>query len=113
MHEMSIAQSLIDIIREEMVKHDAKAIRSVRLSIGQMTAIVPDSLSFCFEVITAGTELEGAKLIMEIVPLRGYCHSCDSEFEIKDYAFACPSCGSTEIKTIAGQDLSIVEMEVD
>ena len=113
MHEMSIAQSLIDIVRDEMLKHDAKSLRSVRLNVGQMTAIVPDALSFCFQVITDGTEMEGARLIMEIIPLMGYCSECEEEFEIKDYAFLCPSCGSTKINTIGGQDLSIVEIEVD
>ena len=113
MHEMSIAQSLIEIIEEEMLKYDARILRSVRLNIGQMSAIVPDALSFCFKVITSGTELEGARLIMDIIPLKGYCYTCESEFEIKDYTFICPSCGTTKIETIAGQNLSIVEIEVD
>lgn len=113
MHEMSIAQSLIDILKEEMLKNNAKTLRSVRLNVGQMTAIVPDALSFCFQVVTDGTEMEGAKLIMEIIPLRGYCNECEEEFEIKDYAFVCPSCDSKKINTIGGQDLSIVEIEVD
>ena len=110
---MSIAQSLIDILRDEMLKHDAKTLRSVRLNVGQMTAIVPDALSFCFQVVTDGTEMEGARLIMEIIPLVGYCSECEEEFEIKDYAFVCPLCDSTKINTIGGKDLSIVEIEVD
>ncbi|HDG98853.1 MAG: hydrogenase maturation nickel metallochaperone HypA [Deltaproteobacteria bacterium] len=113
MHEMSIAQSLLDIIKEEMAKNDAKVLRTVRLHIGQLTAIVPESLSFCFEVMTAGTELEGAKLIMEIIPLVGHCQSCDRDFQIENYAFACPYCQSTDIKTVSGEELSIVEMEVE
>ena len=110
---MSIAMSMIEMVREEMQKCDAKTLRSVRLNIGQMAAIVPDSLSFCFEVITKGTEMEGARLMMDVIPLKGYCNTCESEFEIKDYVFACPSCGDTNIKTISGQDLAIVEIEVD
>lgn len=110
---MSIAQSLIAIIEEEMDKHGAKVLRSVRIHIGQMSAVVPDALSFCFQVITEGTALEGALLHMEIVPLKGYCLACGKEFEIEDYAFVCPTCGSTRIESIAGQDLSIVEIEVD
>ena len=113
MHEMSIAQSLIDIIKEEMTRHDASVLRSIRLHIGQLSAIVPQSLSFCFEVITSGTELEGAKLIMEVIPLRAMCRECKQAFEIKDYAFECPHCGSPDIKTISGQEMSIVDMEVD
>ncbi len=113
MHEMSIAQSLIDVVKEEMVKHEAKTLRSVRLDIGEMSAIVPDALSFCFEVAVTGTELEGARLIMDVIPVKGLCHECKSEFEVKDYTFVCPSCSNTKIETIAGQNLSIVEIEVE
>ena len=113
MHEMTIAQSMIEIINEEMLKNKATNLRSVRLNIGQMSAVVPDSLSFCFEVITSGTELEGAKLIMDIIPLKGCCHACEEEFEIKDYTFTCPACGNTKIEAVSGHDLSIVEIEVD
>ena len=113
MHEMSIAMSMIEIVREEMQKCDAKALRSVRLNIGQLSAVVPDALSFCFEVITKGTEMEGARLMMDIIPLRGYCSTCEKEFEIKDYVFACPLCGTKEIETLSGQELAIVEIEVE
>lgn len=113
MHEMSIAQSLIEIIKEEMLKHKAKGLRSVRLHVGQMASIVPDALSFCFEVITAGTELQGARLVMDVIPLRGICRACNKDFDILDYAFLCPLCGGTEIDTLGGQDLSIVEMEIE
>jgi hydrogenase nickel incorporation protein HypA/HybF len=113
MHEMSIAQGLLDIIREEMEKHQATVLRSVRLNIGQLSAIVPKSLSFCFEIMTAGTRLEGARLNMEIIPLRGVCRACKREFEIENYAFECPHCQSRDIETISGHELSIVEMEVD
>lgn len=113
MHEMSIAQSLVAILQEEMAKHGAASLRSVRLSIGEMSAIVPESLSFCFEIIIQGTPLEGAKLVMDRIPLKGYCPKCDKTFDIKDFVFLCPDCASTTIETIEGQGLSIVEMEVE
>jgi hydrogenase nickel incorporation protein HypA/HybF len=113
MHEMSIAQSLVEIIQEEMAKNQARVLRSVRLHVGEMSAVVPDSLSFCFEVITAGTEMEGARLMMDIVPLEGRCLSCGEAFRIKDYVFFCPACGGGDVETVSGQELSIVEIEVE
>jgi len=110
---MSIAQSLITILQEEMTKHGATVLRSVRLSIGEMSAIVPESLSFCFEIIVQGTPLEGTKLLMDRIPLKGYCTDCERPFDIKDFVFVCPTCGSTTIETIEGQELSIAEMEVE
>ena len=113
MHEMTIAQNLIQILREEMGRHGARSLKSVHLDIGQMSAVVPEALSFCFEVATSGTDMEGVRLVMNVVPLKGYCPQCKKEFEIKGYTFICPSCGSTEIKTIGGRELSVVEIEVD
>jgi hydrogenase nickel incorporation protein HypA/HybF len=113
MHEMSIAQSLIDILREEMTRHGATVLKSVRLRIGQLSAVVPDSLSFCFEVITSGTEMEGAQLLMDITPLKAICLECHKGFDIEAYRFTCPYCSSPNIETTSGHDLSIVEMEVE
>jgi len=113
MHEMSIAQSLLDVIKEEMRKNNATVLKSALVHIGQLSAIVPESLSFCFEVMTSGTELEGAKLNMKIIPLTGNCRKCGQTFEIENYAFECPFCDSKDIETLSGQELSIVEMEVD
>jgi hydrogenase nickel incorporation protein HypA/HybF len=113
MHEMSIAQSLIEIIQEEMDRHGAVHLRTVHLQVGEMSAVVPESLAFSFEVITAGTPLEGARLVIETVPLEGNCKDCGKPFKIKDYVFLCPACGSTRVDTVAGQELSLVDMEVE
>ena len=113
MHEMSIAQSLVDILKEEMARHNVHRLRSVKLHVGQLSAIVPESLSFCFNVIVSGTELEGARLDMEIIPLKAFCQDCRENFEVENYTFVCPLCQGTNIRTEAGQDLSFVEMEVD
>ena len=113
MHEMSIAQNVIDIIREEMALNNATLLRSVRLHIGQLSAVVPESLQFCFDVITAGTNMEGAVLNMELLPLMGYCPGCDREFEIKEHTFLCPFCGERKIHILSGRELSIVEIEVE
>ncbi len=113
MHELSIAQNIVNIVQEEMRKCDAESLKMVRLKIGTMSAIVPESLSFCFGLITDGTKFEGAELIMDIIPLKGSCRDCRNEFEIEDYAFECPSCQSRKIETISGREMAIVEIEVD
>jgi len=55
MHEMSIAQSLLDIVLEESRKHDLASVRVVRLQIGAMAGVVPEALTFCFELLTRDT----------------------------------------------------------
>ena len=113
MHEMSIALNIISIVTDEMEKNNAGVLRSVRLKIGKMSAVVPDSLSFCFEIITKDTPLDEARLVIDIAPLMGFCRICEEEFEMDCYSFSCPNCGCTGIETISGHELSIVEIEVD
>lgn len=113
MHEMSIAQGLIDILREEMTKHRAERLRRVKVRIGELSGVVPEALSFCFGVIVEGTPMEGAALELERVPLEGRCRACGERFRIRNYAFQCPECGDGSIEIVSGRDLSIVEMEVD
>jgi hydrogenase nickel incorporation protein HypA/HybF len=113
MHEMSIAQSMIDIVQDEMRRHNAKILRSIHVNIGRFSSIVPEALSFCFEIITKDTDMAGARLFIDIIPLMGRCVSCNKEFEITDYSFLCPFCGGMKVDTISGQELSVVNIEVD
>jgi len=113
MHEMSIAQSLIDIVQEEMHRHGAVRLRRVRLRIGELSAVVPASLAFCFDVIVEGTPMQGAELEMEQVPLEARCRDCQAEFRVEAFVFECPACAGANTEIIAGRDLSIVDMEVE
>ncbi|MBN1847025.1 MAG: hydrogenase maturation nickel metallochaperone HypA [Deltaproteobacteria bacterium] len=101
---------MILIIKEEMAKHDVHVLKSVKLEIGKLSAVVPASLLFCFSIMTKGTNLEGAELIMEMIPLKATCTVCGETFEIIDHTFICPHCESRDIETIAGQELTIVEI---
>lgn len=113
MHEMSIVQSLLSIIEDEMVKNNAVKLRSVRVKIGVMSGVVPESISTCFEILTSKTDMNGAELKMDIVPLIGYCRKCEREFKVVAYNFLCPECDSTDIDIISGREMNIVEIEVD
>jgi hydrogenase nickel incorporation protein HypA/HybF len=113
MHELSLAQSILDIVEQEMVRHGASRVNIIRLEVGEFTAVVPESLLFCFEVITKGTPFEGVRLEMNPVPLTGRCRGCGEEFKIRDYHFSCPRCGAKDIETIAGKELQIKEIEAE
>ena len=113
MHEMSIVQSLISIVEEEMLKNRATALKSVRVNIGAMSGIVPEALRTCFEVLTSKTDMRGAVLKMDIAPLIGYCRKCKENFEVIEYNFSCPECDSADVEIISGREMSIVEIEVD
>lgn len=114
MHEMSITASILEVIREQMVKSEVKRLKSIKLRIGELTAIEPDSLRFCFEASIDGSPLEGAVLEIETVPLTGRCSDCSKVFGLEQYlSSVCPHCGGAASDLISGRELDIVSMEVD
>ena len=96
MHELSVATSLLNIIRQEMDKHGTTKLLSVKVVCGKLSNVVPEALSFAFEALTKGTTMEGALLELEEIPLTMRCRVCATEFtpELANALFApCPQCG--------------------
>jgi hydrogenase nickel incorporation protein HypA/HybF len=112
MHEMSIAQNIVDIIGQYVPEEQADAVRLLRVRVGRMAGIVPDSLDFCFSAIVGGTPLGRARLDFEEVEVRSRCGSCGAVFFVEGAQFLCPQCGSADVKLISGTELQVVEIEV-
>ncbi len=108
MHELSITQSIVSAVVERM--RDAP-IKRVKVEIGALSGIVPDAVHFCFEMATAGTTLEGAKLEIVEPPGKGRCRDCGTEFETLEPLPLC-DCGSADVELLGGQELRIREVEV-
>jgi len=113
MHEMSIAQSLLDIILQEGETHHVRRVVSVALKVGELSSVVPESLRFCFELIAQGTIVEGAELQIERVPVTSRCEDCGAKFSVEQLAFICPSCGSRRVEVLSGRELNIQSLEVE
>lgn len=113
MHEMSIIRSMLDIVRREMEANGIHALKKLRVRIGELTAVEPDALMFCFDVSIKGTPFEGAVLEIEEIPLTGQCRECGAEFRITAFDNRCPKCGSTGIERVSGHELDIISMEGD
>jgi hydrogenase nickel incorporation protein HypA/HybF len=113
MHEMSIAQGILDIVLETAAKHSAVKVTCIKLLIGQMTQVEPESLTFGFEVLSAGTIAGGAKVEITIVPLVGECSSCGQQFTVEKYRFFCPFCNSASVVVVSGRELAVDYLEVE
>ncbi len=113
MHELAIANSIVNTVLEEAKKRNYKSVTAIGLRIGALSDVVEEALDFGFSAITAGTLLEGTKLEIESVPVTGACSACKEVFEVKGFVFVCPGCGSSDITVEKGQELDIVYIEVD
>ncbi|WP_329053078.1 hydrogenase maturation nickel metallochaperone HypA [Amycolatopsis sp. NBC_01488] len=108
MHEMAVTQSVVDAI---VARLGEAAVSRVRLEIGRLSGVVPDSVRFCFDVLCAGTSLEGARLEIAEPPGRARCNDCGEEFGLDDFIVLCP-CGSANASVLAGRELRIASVEV-
>jgi hydrogenase nickel incorporation protein HypA/HybF len=113
MHEMSIAQNIVEIVEEILQNESGSSVSKVCVKIGELIAVVPESLQFCYSAITAGTTLEKSKLVIEEIPVKVRCKKCESLFRVQSFVFQCPECNGTELETISGRELSVSEIEVD
>ncbi len=114
MHEASVAISLIETVSALCQKEGYNSIEAVRLKIGRAAGILPDALLFAFDVAKTGTLANEAELIIEYVALGGFCRECGSQFETEErYIYACPACNSSAIKITRGDEMQIIDMEVN
>jgi hydrogenase nickel incorporation protein HypA/HybF len=114
MHEASIAMSLIETVSELCLKEGYHSIESVRLKVGKAAGLLPDALVFAFDMAKAGTPASQAELIIEYIPIGGFCRECGTQFESEErYIFSCPECNSGAIKITRGNEMQIIDMEVN
>ncbi len=111
MHEMSIAQSLLEIVLEAGRQHQLKQVKTIRLQVGEMAAVVPESLSFCFNLISENTIAAGAEIEIENIPVVARCSDCGTLFEVEYLSFICPQCQAPAFELVSGREMSLLNIE--
>jgi hydrogenase nickel incorporation protein HypA/HybF len=113
MHEVNIAEGLLDIVTENCKKQGYSGIESIKVKIGKASGIVPEALLFAFESMKVGTIAEQASLNIEEIPVSGFCSTCNSHFTVDEaYVLCCPHCQGVSIRVDTGRELNVDEMEV-
>jgi hydrogenase nickel incorporation protein HypA/HybF len=107
-HELAITEGIVAAVVERMPD---VAVRRVHLSIGRLSGVVPDAVRFCFDLVTAGTTLDGAVLEIDEPGGRVACRRCAAEFDTDEVLVLC-SCGSADVELLRGRELRIRAVEV-
>lgn len=113
MHEMSIANSVLDAVRAELRRFPNGHIYTVGLRIGVLAGVDPDALSFCFEALVRETDLDPLALEIEFRPRTHRCRACGGSFAIAAEGLACPDCGGLDSEFIGGDELELAYLEVE
>jgi len=113
MHELSIAQEIIDVAIRIIPSEKHHLVKAARINIGEFSNIIPDSLLFCYNSLIDSSPIPNCRLEIEMIPLTVYCGNCNMNIHIASPNFFCSNCGSTNVNIISGQELSIKEIELE
>ena len=112
MHEMSLAESALQIIVGAGREQGFTRVKTVWLEIGRLACVEPDAMRFCFESVVAGTLAEGAKLEIIESMGQGICEECHKEVTLDALYEACPHCGGYRVRVTGGDAMRVHELEV-
>lgn len=112
MHEMSLAESVLDIIRDQARSQGFARVTAVWLEIGQLAAVEAEAMRFCFDAVTRGSLAEGAGLKIIEIPGSGRCPACGESIRLNERYDLCPRC-DMPVEVTGGTELRVKELEVE
>lgn len=109
MHELSLCEA----IAATVVKHaGGRAAAGVVVRVGYLRQVVPDALSFCWAMLTEGTDLDGCGLEIEQVPAVIRCAGCGAETTLDVPLMICAACEGDDVTLLSGEELQVVSLDL-
>ncbi|WP_245802363.1 hydrogenase maturation nickel metallochaperone HypA [Desulfacinum hydrothermale] len=110
---MAIAQNLLEIVLDESARHGMRRVDRIVVQVGALAAVVPEALTFCFQVVSQDTPAASARLDIETVPVVVRCPLCGELFEVEDRFDACPDCGPvmSGMHMVSGREMTVLSIE--
>jgi hydrogenase nickel incorporation protein HypA/HybF len=113
MHEMSLCESVLQVLQTEAKRQQFSKVKVVWLEIGVLSGVEIAALRFCFEAITRHSLAEGATLKIIELPATAWCLDCAQAVPVKQRYDACPHCGAYALQVTGGDAMRIKELEVE
>jgi hydrogenase nickel incorporation protein HypA/HybF len=113
MHEMSLAEGILQIVEDAAAQQGFQRVTEIRLEIGALSGVEPDALSFCLDVVLKGSVADGARVEMEKTPGLGYCLDCGETVPVNALYEACAKCGSYQVQATGGTEMRVKDLLVE
>lgn len=112
MHEFAICQALLQQLEELVARHGASGVRRLTVQVGPLSGVEPGLLASAFAVARRGGCARRAQLLIESLPLRVRCTSCQSEGQAAHDRLSCGVCGSPRTQLLSGDELLLRRVEL-
>lgn len=113
MHEMSLAEGIIQLIDDSAAKNHFARVRTVWLEIGKLAGVEAEAMRFCFDAVALGSIAEGATLEIIETPGQGLCAGCGQTAPVAARYEPCPLCGNYGVEITGGAEMRVKELEVE
>jgi hydrogenase nickel incorporation protein HypA/HybF len=109
MHELAVCEAIAGTVRDRARGRNPD---SVRVRIGYLRQVVPDSLVFSWEMVTTGTDLEGCDLVVDYIPAVVACAACGTRSTLEAPVLMCGSCDSVDVQLVSGNEFDLASFDV-
>jgi len=114
MHELSLITSVVETVTESLAAYPGARVKAVRLRVGALAAVIPETLEFCYGIAAEDTPLEGSNLVIDVLPVVVRCEPCGLDSELEGIqSFRCPKCGEPCGDLRQGRELEIESIEIE
>ena len=113
MHEISLCESVVELIEEQAHLQGFCQVRSVRLEIGRLAGVEVEAMRFGFDAVAKGSVADGARLEIVEIPGTARCPHCRQDVEVELRFDPCPRCGHGPLELTGGDRMRVLELEVE
>lgn len=113
MHEMSLVESVRELIEAAAVREGFTRVAAVRVEIGELSGVERAAFEFCFDVVMKDGVAAGARLEILATPGSGRCPSCGRETPLANVYDPCAHCGGFPVEVTGGTAMRVLELEVE
>jgi hydrogenase nickel incorporation protein HypA/HybF len=109
-HELSLCQAIAGVIKPYA---DGRHVDVVRVKIGALRQVVPESLTFCWTLVRDYEDMPDAELELEFITAEVRCRSCGQRSTItSQWSLLCPHCESADVEMLCGEEFSVTSLDV-
>jgi hydrogenase nickel incorporation protein HypA/HybF len=110
MHELSLCQAIAGTVVQHAGGH---RVARVAVQVGHFRQVVPDTLQFCWKVVTDGGALEGCEIDVDHVPAVVECNACGATTTLEVPILVCGPCGSRDTVLRSGDEFAVVSIDIE
>lgn len=110
MHELSLCEAIAGVAKTHA---GGRRVDVVRVRVGALRQVVPESLSFCWTLVRDAENMPGAELELECVTAEVRCRACGQLSEVTSaWSIWCPCCDSSDVEVVRGNEFLVTSLDV-